>query len=1158
MWRIYGAVLAAMTALPVFGVWQTGGAYPAQEARWERQLEVIKAQLSGDAGLPVGAVAFRLRSSDGTRLEPEQRRDGEAVYPNGLLVRHGFEERGPALLWRMNFTNRSDRELHFEPALVMPVAAASPDYYDGYRLTRWERTPLRRNVLMNTYPVAAVIDGGQGFAFGTAPGIATSYLENGIDDNGSAYYLTRVALPPGQSCELEFVLFPFAGEHGLFDAMAVYQESFPEAFRPAPGVDPRLTGGKVTNGHYETNRFGGLNTPPKVRYAQQGYVGLCWAYAFYRRQGDYYGRPEYWKFDPPLSSPEEASIANKAKTELNVLDREAMHRDRIEVFRANDLRGNTASAFYVITTVDAGIIRDEKMEPYVYAMVRGQPPYQGWALGYGVSGHLYGWASPYEDILERDIPALFRETGMSAIAYDGFADLDAVNPIGLNEVYRGELREYLPGWSYDEEGRFIRMSIGMQQHADFFHRQRLDGKTLGLWANLWWTNTLLAFKPDAYLYENFDQNSLSGQYYDMLRRGLYFRGHRPAYIHNVEFESWISRSIPWQELDGETLRLAFEDCIREVITTLYQTNLVPVWEMVLTQKDIFDEMPYLTELSERGFYAPCPSQGDPALERVRYGRGLNSLLVLSNKERTTKPITERIDNRYLGDFLTLPVSYRQEKELSIHFADGKSVFAAALAPQENLLVALPAAIVTADPGALQVKSRMLHDAARKLYTYDFEAASPVEIRLELLDDPHFRLESVTWNGEAREPDAPFRLPAGHSRLEITAQSWLFDAPVAELSEFPWERASIRLPANAGERERGTAQMLHDYLAGTFGNTEARILEPEQTHSGPEIVFAVSEEDRIVLPMPERLEISGSDPFALQQHVWQLLRLQDRSNPRAKVAFGPIMEPAAMRDRMADGNQVPFAVRDTERRVNWSSLVRGTGRSTLAFGYENQVTVPVAAEAPRLTGDLGDPVWRQGVRIDDFRILGSQVPAQCRTEAWLLRHGDDLFVAFLCHEPEAARLQANHTRPDGPLWENDDVEVRLAPGIARDDYSRYPFYTFLANPAGTQTDMLFYPREMAADKAQIVVGPDWESRDYGAAWNTDWEVKTARRADGWTAEMRIPLRQLAGELPQQWRILLARGDKPHGEYSCWPIVPEGLFDNGIYFGSMTLEGADGSE
>ena len=118
-----------------------------------------------------------------------------------------------------------------------------------------------------------------------------------------------------------------------------------------------------------------------------------------------------------------------------------------------------------------------------------------------------------------------------------------------------------------------------------------------------------------------------------------------------------------------------------------------------------------------------------------------------------------------------------------------------------------------------------------------------------------------------------------------------------------------------------------------------------------------------------------------------------------------------------------------------------------------------------------------------------------------------------------------TRRDDPLWQEEVVEVFLAPGAA--DPSRY--FEFEVNPAGALFD------------AEIS-NPDGrrETMTANTAWDCDgiaWAAGIDGRAGGWWAEIAIPVEPLlSGEPePESWRCNVFRIDRPRGEapeFACW--------------------------
>lgn len=171
-------------------------------------------------------------------------------------------------------------------------------------------------------------------------------------------------------------------------------------------------------------------------------------------------------------------------------------------------------------------------------------------------------------------------------------------------------------------------------------------------------------------------------------------------------------------------------------------------------------------------------------------------------------------------------------------------------------------------------------------------------------------------------------------------------------------------------------------------------------------------------------------------------------------------------------------------------------------FEPIPRIPVLAEAPRITGDLSDPVWQQGLRVDSFR-MGRNTPPD-PTEAWLLATNTDLFIGFLCHEQRMGSLRITHKGRDSEVWLDDSVEVFLNPDMLGD-----AVYQIVVNAAGELKDARGEAGKPGSDD-----------------WNGDIEVRTSQASDRWIAELRIPLADLGvsgSPEGRMWRMNLARND-----------------------------------
>jgi hypothetical protein len=143
----------------------------------------------------------------------------------------------------------------------------------------------------------------------------------------------------------------------------------------------------------------------------------------------------------------------------------------------------------------------------------------------------------------------------------------------------------------------------------------------------------------------------------------------------------------------------------------------------------------------------------------------------------------------------------------------------------------------------------------------------------------------------------------------------------------------------------------------------------------------------------------------------------------------------------------------------------------------------------------------------------RAPAQATTVR--VRHdGAALHVEFFCQDAEP---WATITQRDGPLWQEEVVEVFLDP--VGDGAS---YFEFEVNPLGTVLDLVLRKNRSGY------------TRDF--AWDCEHLGTTAERtADGWRATLVIPFASLAGTAQGAWRVNFTRIDRPRSaerELSAW--------------------------
>lgn len=151
----------------------------------------------------------------------------------------------------------------------------------------------------------------------------------------------------------------------------------------------------------------------------------------------------------------------------------------------------------------------------------------------------------------------------------------------------------------------------------------------------------------------------------------------------------------------------------------------------------------------------------------------------------------------------------------------------------------------------------------------------------------------------------------------------------------------------------------------------------------------------------------------------------------------------------------------------------------------------AGERIDLDGQIAETAWSRAVAIDDFvqqePVEGA--PPSERTEVRIAFDEDDLYIGAIFFDDPAGIL-AHQRQRDAGLGTDDRFMWILDTFL-----DGRTGYFFEINPAGLLGDGI------------ISGGGGRGGFGVGKAWDGIWEARTARRADGWSAEIRIPFRTL---------------------------------------------------
>jgi hypothetical protein len=197
------------------------------------------------------------------------------------------------------------------------------------------------------------------------------------------------------------------------------------------------------------------------------------------------------------------------------------------------------------------------------------------------------------------------------------------------------------------------------------------------------------------------------------------------------------------------------------------------------------------------------------------------------------------------------------------------------------------------------------------------------------------------------------------------------------------------------------------------------------------------------------------------------------------------------------------------------------------------TIPIAHGSVEIDGKLDDPTWASACFIDDFEqkqpAYGARPTRRVTTAVAIDR--DTLYVA-------ARMWSAGPGDIDDALTQRDDTGQAERFIVSIDpSHSRRVAYSFAVTAAGARADWIHTDDTEGA-------------RD--ATWNPVWRARTAILADGWTAELAMPLSQLRLPAAPQatWGINFNWYIPHRNEDVFWRAVPPDRTAWASWFGELT--------
>jgi hypothetical protein len=196
---------------------------------------------------------------------------------------------------------------------------------------------------------------------------------------------------------------------------------------------------------------------------------------------------------------------------------------------------------------------------------------------------------------------------------------------------------------------------------------------------------------------------------------------------------------------------------------------------------------------------------------------------------------------------------------------------------------------------------------------------------------------------------------------------------------------------------------------------------------------------------------------------------------------------------------------------------------------HQIAASRAARPPVIDGVLDEPVWRDAAMFDTFtqQEPTDGAPATERTEVRILYDAEHLFIGVRAFDSNPDGVIATEMRRDSlQLLEEDNFQIIL--DTFRDSRSGYMFVT---NPLGAKLEQQVFEEgsgNLRGAAANV-------NRD----WNGVWDAAAQRTAEGWDAEIVIPMVTVRSPDAniQTWGVNFMRNIRRKNEQVYWAPIPK---------------------
>jgi len=826
------------------------------------------------------------------------------TFERNIAASHLIKPGDDALHWHVTLTNTGKEEAWIEPLLSLPVPAGHVDeLFDNLEVRTSPKLPRHRDEYCLALPFIGASAGKQFVGVGIDPRVNMSDVVSEYAPSADGVTIrqgTKLALNPGESYTLDYVIVHGEGDFGALDAVAAYHGQFPEQYK-LQSDRPAFTYMPMTQYPYTDKNYMDLK--------RVGMAGNFWGHGPGHDKGDEFGTADWW--DNPKFYDNRAYRRYTQRIERMWGNVKNVH-DLISVYyqRSYD-RWYPVRRFHTCPDVTPSYIVEELWpgyKPNEDPLCFGQyynPSYDWWIVN--------EYNTPIGAHFREVTRLYYRQTKGKC---NGF--INDMSHSGSLYRHNDPIAQQTPGRSYARDmGTFIRKAFGRRQRYEVLNGFVDDGSRMGMWSDGGsFSYTLGAFSDGMAIEGAAMYKDLTGSAnYVISARNLV--GEKPFSAMTHLNDDWVGYFLKAEDFTNESLRDYYRYCGRQLVLwgIKHGLSLDPTSYMFGRQFEM-EIAPLMVESAVLGRKIVHGAEVNEPLWVRRNGNDLQTILTVGNEQPRAIDTDVKIYNRYFNG-RPIFVGYFGGTFAHQTTADISTITNVQVDARD--VAAFKAAALLETSADAAVQSTFSGDAINMSVKLTIDAETDGGLWLSDFG-PMYDIHSVSVNGKPVQlyPGEPVALNSGKSEVivQYQHQTIQFDAAQwARVELIQDKKPNFRIVASKSTKltygddgsmsqaktfelgfEHGTAEFLTDFLRqydhedGVVGNLgeAAFIDQPNPNQPGWTIVLNT---DPLVIEGRVRIDedyraiyVEAATQGKIREAMMTFMRLVDRKYPHVGRFF----------------------------------------------------------------------------------------------------------------------------------------------------------------------------------------------------------------------------------------------------------------------------------